>query len=113
MRNEQSILSDVFLQPWFLSQQTAFAIRKLLPAEHQHKMRAYFDDYGCLKCGEKNARYASNAMCKHCIQQVKLRMLFAVKRRWTEPSPAAQPSRTFQRAAEARRLLVDLRPKGK
>jgi hypothetical protein len=84
MRNEQSILSDVFPQPWFLPLRTAFAIRALIPAEHRHKVRAYFDAYGCLKCEKKNAKYGSNAMCKICIQQVKLRMLFAVKRRWTE-----------------------------
>ena len=111
MRNQQDILSDVFLQPWFLSQQTAFAIRNLLPAEHRHKMRFYFDDYGCLKCGKTNVRYGSNAMCKPCVQQVKLKMLFAVKRRWQNRSPAADPPRTFQRVAEARRLLADLIPK--
>jgi hypothetical protein len=111
MRNEQSILSDVFLQPWFLPLRTAFAIRALIPAEHHHKMRAYFDDYGCLKCGKTNARYGSNAMCKSCVQQVKLRMLLAMKRRGTESIPAAKPSRTFQRAAEARRLLADLSSK--
>ncbi len=109
MRREQSILSDVFLQPWFLPQQTAFAIRNLLPAEHRHKMRHYFDDYGCLKCGKTAVRYGSNAMCKICVQQVKLKMLFAMKRRWKESSLGASPSRTFRRAAEAQRLLADLR----
>jgi hypothetical protein len=110
MRDEQTILSDVFLQPWFLPLRTAFAIRDLIPAQHRHKMRAYFDDYGCLKCEKTDERYGSNAMCKSCVQQVKLRMLFAVKRRWTN-IPAASPSRTFKRAAEAQSLLADLRPK--
>jgi hypothetical protein len=111
MRNQQSILSDVFLQPWFLPLQTAVAIRNLIPAEHHHKMRAYFDDYGCLRCGETEVRYGSNAMCKRCVQKVKLGMLWALKRRSTSRTPAADPPRTFQRATEARKLLFDLRPK--
>ena len=110
MPKEQDILSDIFLQPWFLPLRTAIAIRTLLPREHRHKMRLYFEDYGCLKCGKKQVRYGSNAMCKSCVQSVKLKMLFAVKRRWranheTEPAP-----RTFKRAVEARKLLADLAP---
>jgi len=111
MPNPQSILSDIFLQPWFLPLHTAVAVRKLLPAEHHHKMRHYFDDYGCLKCGKTNVRYGSNAMCKPCAQRVKLKMFWTMKRRWVNRPPAATPSRTFRRAAEARRLLADLKSK--
>ena len=110
MPTQQSILTDVFLQPWFMPLRTAFAIRDLIPANHRHKMRAYFDDYGCLKCGKTEVRYGSNAMCRVCVQQVKLKMLFAIKRRWVESTPTAEPYRTFKRAAEARKLLADLRP---
>lgn len=81
------------------------------PPNTATKMRFYLDDYGCLKCGKTNVRYGSNAMCKPGVQQVKLKMLFAVKRRWQNRSPAADPPRTFQRASEARRLLADLIPK--
>jgi hypothetical protein len=109
MPNQQSILTDVFLQPWFLPLRTALAIRDLMPPDHRHKMRAYFDDYGCLKCGKARVRYGSNAMCKVCVQQVKLKMLFAMKRRYTESTPTAPPVRTFKRAEAARKLLADLR----
>jgi hypothetical protein len=106
-RQEKQLLDDIFLQPWFLSLQTAFAIKRLLPPEHRHKMRFYFDDYGCLKCGKKGVQYGSNALCKNCMQQVKLRMFFAVKRRWTAASPENLPH-TFKRMADAQALLKDL-----
>src|SRR5438477_12164310 len=73
MADEKLLLDDIFLQPWFLSLKTANEIRVLLPTDHRHKMRFYFEDYGCLKCGKKGVRYGSNAMCKPCVQQVKLR----------------------------------------
>jgi hypothetical protein len=110
MQNQSNIFADIFLQPWFLPMQTASAIRRLIPPEHRHKMRAFFDDYGCLRCSKTAVRYGSNGMCKPCVQEVKLKLLFAIKRRWAESSPLSQPSRTFQRAAEARRLLADLKP---
>jgi len=31
-----------------------FAIRQLLPSAQLLKMRYYFDDYGCLKCGKSD-----------------------------------------------------------
>ena len=106
-KHDLQLLDDIFLQPWFLPQKTAFAIKRILPPEHRHKMRFYFDDYGCLKCGKTNVQYGSNALCKLCMQQVKLRLFFAIKRRWTAASPDNLP-RTFKRMADAQRLLKDL-----
>jgi len=109
METHQSILNDIFLQPWFLPLRTSRKIRDLIPPDHHHKMRFYFEDYGCIKCGKKEVRYGSNAMCKPCVQSVKLKMLFAIKRRWRASNPTADAPRTFKRAAGARRLLADLR----
>ena len=106
---ERELLEDVFLQPWFLPQQTAFAIKRLLPPEHHHRMRFYFDDYGCLKCERKNVRYGSNALCKMCAPRIKLKLFFATKRRWTAVSPDNEP-RTCSRMVDAQRLLKDLVP---
>lgn len=108
-KREKLLLEDIFLQPWFLSQQEAFAVKRIVPPEHRHKMRFYFDDYGCLKCEKRNVQYGSNALCKSCMQRVKLRLFFAIKRRWTKASPANLP-RTFKRMADAQRLLKDLVP---
>jgi hypothetical protein len=104
---DQELLDDIFLQPWFLSRETAFAIKRLLPREHRHRMRFYFDDYGCLKCGKRNLTYGSNGLCKICMQRVQLKLFLTVKRRWTAASPGNLP-RTFTRMADAQRLLRDL-----
>jgi hypothetical protein len=113
MENQQSLLTDIFIQPWFLPQRTACKIRDLIPDDHRHKMRFYFEDYGCLHCGKKRLPYGSNGMCKGCAQSVKVKLLFAIKRRWRASNPNKQSPRTFQRAAEARRLLADLMPKNR
>lgn len=109
-RQEKDLLDDIFLQPWFLPRRTAFAIKRLLPLEHRHRMRFFFDDYGCLKCEKKGVTYGSNGLCKACMQQIKLRLFLAVKRRWTAASPENHP-RTFQRMIDAQRLLKDLLPR--
>lgn len=108
-KDDKKLIDDIFLQPWFLPRQTAFAIKRILPPEHRHRMKFYFDDYGCLKCGKTGVQYGSNALCKPCMQQVKLRLFFAIKRRWTAASPENIP-RTFKRMADAQRLLKDLIP---
>lgn len=107
-RDKHSLLEDVFLQPWFLPLKVAISLRELLPGDHRHKMRYYFDDYGCMKCGKKHVRYGSNGMCKTCVQQVKLKMLWAIRRRWTASGFAEEQPRTFKRMADAQRMLRDL-----
>ena len=108
-KNDKQLLDDVFLQPWFLPRDTAFAIRRIVPPEHRHKMKFFFDDYGCLRCTKKRGIYGSNGLCKKCMQEVKLKLFFAIKRRWTAASPENLP-RTFRRMADAQRLLRDLIP---
>jgi hypothetical protein len=108
-KDHSDLLTDIFLQPWFLPQRTAAKIRYIIPADHRHKMRFYFEDYGCTSCGKKRVQYGSNGMCKPCVQSIKLKVLFAIQRRWKARNPDERP-RTFKRAAEARRLLADLRP---
>jgi len=107
-RDDKSLLDDIFLQPWFLPRDKAFAMQRILPPEHRHKMKFYFDDYGCIRCKKKDVTYGSNALCKPCVQEVKLKVFFAIKRRWIAASPDDFP-RTFKRMADAQRLLKDLR----
>jgi hypothetical protein len=44
-------------------------------------MNFFFEDYGCMRCRTKDAPYGSNALCKACMQEVKLKMFLAIKRR--------------------------------
>jgi hypothetical protein len=106
-KQEKELLDDIYLQPWFLPKDTAFAVRRMLPPGYRHRMKFYFEDYGCMRCGKKNVTYGSNGLCKLCAQQVKLKLFFAIKRRWTAASPENLP-RTFTRMADAQRLLRDL-----
>jgi hypothetical protein len=105
-KDDARLVDDIFLQPWFLPRHTAVAIKRILPPEHRHRMRFYFDDYGCLKCEQRDVQYGSNGLCKLCMQRVKLRLFFAIKRRWTAASPDNLP-RTFKKMADAQRLLRD------
>jgi hypothetical protein len=73
---------ELFLQPWFLSRSTYDAIRRLLPPSQMLKMRYYFEDYGCLKCGNLNALYCSNGLCRGCSIVVRARVALALKRRF-------------------------------
>ena len=104
---DQKLLDDIFLQPWFLPRDMAFAVKRIVPPEHRHKMKFFFDDYGCMRCRKRKVTYGSNGLCKPCMQEVKLKLFFAIKRRWTAVKPENLP-RTFQRMADAQRLLRDL-----
>jgi len=74
----------IFLQPWFLPKEVYLEIRRLLPYIHLLKMRYYFDDYGCLKCGKKNALYQSNGLCETCGVTIRQRMKQCLIRRLKE-----------------------------
>ena len=71
----------VFLQPWFLPVEIYRAIRRLLPYIHLFKMRFYFEDYGCIKCGKKNVLYQSNGFCESCGVVIRYRVKQALMRR--------------------------------
>jgi hypothetical protein len=73
---------ELFLQPWFLSKELYLAVRRLLPPSQMLKMRYYFEDYGCLKCGKLNALYCSNGLCRGCSVIVRSRVALALKRRF-------------------------------
>lgn len=74
----------IFLQPWFLPKDVYLEIRRLLPYIHLLKMRYYFDDYGCLKCGKKEALYQSNGFCETCGVTIRQRMKQSLVRRLKE-----------------------------
>ncbi len=106
-RESEQLLNEIFLQPWFLPQEAAKQGRRIIPPAHRHKMRFYFEDYGCLKCGKKSVRHESNGFCKSCFATVKMRFFFAIKRRWTALDPNNNP-RTFMRISDAQARLKDI-----
>jgi hypothetical protein len=46
------------------------------------KMRYYFDDYGCLRCGKSNVIYRANGLSEGCTVVVRRRILRAFKKRF-------------------------------
>ena len=73
--------SDVFLQPWFLPRDVYVQVRRVLPNAHLSKMRYYFEDYGCLRCGVRDSLYGSNGFCEKCGVLIRGRVTRALKRR--------------------------------
>jgi hypothetical protein len=104
----KEIMWEVALQPWFLPKPLSWKIRRMLPHEYRRKMRYYFDDFGCLKCGRKSVRYGVNGFCRVCCELVVARMAFALGRRQKVGAKQQYASKRLQRAAYARELLRDL-----
>ena len=73
---------ELFLQPWFMSKPVYLEVRRLLPSSQLMKMRYYFDDYGCLKCGSRSSLYGCNGMCKRCNIIVRGRIIVSLKKRF-------------------------------
>jgi hypothetical protein len=71
---------ELAFQPWFLPRASRLAIDGLIPPDYRNKMRAYFDDYGCMKCG-KFEKYDANGMCLPCHHLIRRRLKTSVRRR--------------------------------
>lgn len=66
----QSLLDDIFLQPWFVGKQRAAAIHRLIPDAYFQKMLFYFEDWGCMVCRSKTRKYGSNGICHLCVTRI-------------------------------------------
>ncbi|HLZ52490.1 MAG TPA: hypothetical protein VKP61_17200 [Candidatus Acidoferrum sp.] len=75
------LYDEVFMQPWFVPKDVYLAIRRIIPNIHLMKMRHYFDDYGCLKCGETETIYGSSGLCHACNVVVRSRIMASLKKR--------------------------------
>jgi hypothetical protein len=72
----------IFLQPWFMPRHIFLQIRTLLPSAQLSRMKYYFEDYGCLRCGRSNVLYRGNGLCETCSVVVRCPMVLALKRRF-------------------------------
>jgi hypothetical protein len=75
-------IEELFMQPWFISEPLAFKLRRLIPDSQFRKMRYYFDDYGCLRCGDRDSAYGSHGMCPRCSAIIRGRLVISLKRRF-------------------------------
>lgn len=105
--DKQKLISEVFLQPWFIDLKTARAVRKILPMDWFHKMRYYFDDYGCMICRNRDVLYQSNGMCRKCTDRVQKRFIRSLAKRHVPVTLKIKPD-SLGRVNIARMLLSDL-----
>jgi hypothetical protein len=81
-RSVESQNSDDFLlQPWFLPNRISLAIRRLLPSDYRHRMRDFFDDYGCMVCRRRDLLHKSNGMCMSCAMNIQKKIWRSAIRR--------------------------------
>jgi len=109
-RKQPQLVDEIFLQPWFLSQDIAAAVRRIIPDLFLKKMRYYFEDWGCLVCGSKRRVHLSNGMCSPCVIRIRKRLCFCLERRSLTPlkGPKSDPMSSDERVRSARTLLRDL-----
>lgn len=107
---------EMFLQPWFIPRETYATLRTLLPSVTLLKMRYYFQDYGCIRCGRFEVLYGSNGFCERCSGLIRARTIRAMQRRLKQAGVACDARATTiftDRMADAERLLAGLLPKPK
>ncbi len=98
---------EMALQPWFLDRKACCAIKRLIPPVHLSKMRYYFEDYGCLRCGSKTRPYASNGMCDTCHTTTFIRIQKALRRRTNGYAANAPLKSIAARRDNAAKLLQE------
>lgn len=113
--SKESIISNALLEPWFLSLETAKAVLRMIPRAYFSRMRWFFEDYGCLRCGKSNLSYGSNGLCVGCRRSVARCLLRSMKRRLPRKI-ATRPQFTkrsyITRTLSAEKILGDLVAKG-
>jgi hypothetical protein len=100
---------ELLLQPWFLSMRIARAIHALVPLSYRNKMRYFFDDYGCMVCGEEY-EYGANGMCRYCYNDVVQKLRRAAKRRLKSKSEQRFDLGLLRQARLAKKLLRRFSP---
>jgi len=106
--SRKRLIAETLLQPWFVSAEIAKSIRRLLPVTHFHKMRFYFDDWGCMRCEKKGVMYGANGMCCRCAQKVQHRVVSSFRKRQGTTLPLTRSPEVCSRVESAKALLGDL-----
>jgi hypothetical protein len=83
---------DAVLQPWFLSREAAWAIKRAQTVTEQQKFRNFFADWGCLVCGTTTAAHLSSGMCGSCYSRTVQRIRTTLRNHAPAPD---QPQPTF------------------
>jgi hypothetical protein len=109
-RSNRFTSDELVFQPWFLPRHSRLAIDALIPPGYREKMRAYFDDYGCMICGRTNVIYDANGMCSRCHQTIRRRLRRSVRSRMTGKPDDRADLFMLRRAKLAKKLLGRFSP---
>jgi hypothetical protein len=109
-RQAEGSMNEMFLQPWFSNNECAAAIRRVVPPTLFHKMRYYFEDWGCLICKSKERPHVSNGMCGQCAARIQKRLFWCLQRRGISSPERDTPDipNGEDRVRSATTLLSDL-----
>ena len=98
--------------PWFVTKEIRRQVEAIMPNRYYHRLRAYFDKYGCIRCSGKSKMYAGSGLCTDCLGLISDRLERIDKKLNKDHADPLAPSKAFLRRREtARRLLSDFRKK--
>jgi hypothetical protein len=80
--------STAIFQPFMQSRQVTSEIRKNQTVPEQEKWSYYFEEWGCLACGEKDPSHHALGMCRGCFNRTRQRMMATLRR--TNAAPPVQ-----------------------
>jgi hypothetical protein len=106
--------SGAELQPFFGTAEVSYEIKRRQTVPEQKKFTFYFEDWGCMICGSREAGHESCGMCGRCYQRVKMKLRRSLQKR--EPAKHSTQPRFVDAVSLAREALLPsagrLSPKG-
>jgi hypothetical protein len=103
---------DMPLVPWFCSNDMIHQLRQILPPAYHKRFSAYFQRYGCIRCGRKDRVYRASGLCLPCHGLITDRLKRCDKiLKQTFRGPSDNGAEEYlKRMRSARDLLRDLQP---
>jgi hypothetical protein len=89
------------LEPFFQPKEIAAAIRRKQTVLERSRWTFYFEDYGCLICGSREAKHQCLGMCPACVGRTRERLKAAMRLRESTENPEVRFRDTVQLAREA------------
>jgi hypothetical protein len=98
----EALASDSgILQPFMQPKRVSIEIRKNQNVIETLKFKYYFEDWGCMICGTKDAIHASLGMCQRCHGRVLNRMVSTLQKASDERPTFEEPKDLEALAREA------------
>ena len=69
------------LQPWFLSREIANVVRALQTVPERRRGQWFFEDWGCLVCGDRSRIHCALGMCQACYSRTRYRWQASYEKR--------------------------------